>query len=659
MAIGEQLTTEQIKHIVNNRMQATTGGTASQSMEWVAARTKALEYYFGWKLGNEQEGRSQVVSRDTAEVIDSAIPSLMRTFYAGDDVVRCLPKGADDDDKAEQATEYVNYVLNQRNAGFTFIHDWLKDGLIGRVGFAKVSWQDAKPKSAQVYEGLDPMQADELGAIEVSPNRFEVPAQPSTDGGYVKLETIAPEEIWVSAQARSIEEAPIIAHGRNLSRSDIREMGFDITDDMGTYSDTLTGRIEQLTRDRGYMQPFTEMDKSQDQVLFFEGFTKLDRHGTGIASLYRVVFLGRQCDELLLCEPAEMVNIIAWSPIRMPHRLVGKSLADDLVDIQETKSVALRGALDNLALANNPRRIINTMAKVNIKDLIANEIGGIIRVEGDVSAIQTETLPEAMSQALNVVQYMDSARENRTGIRKFGSSLSGNEIDDAYSQTATGAQMVNESNNDRLELIARTFAECALKPLVKLILYYGSVYEQGDVITRINGEPTQLNPDNFSSDFDVVINVGLGTQDKKTQVAKVDSLLAIMTQVVQMQGGLKGPLITLDGAHEVLKEAIAARGFKNTEEYLANLEQAKQEQEANNNNQPQDPALLEAQAKIQLELKKHEDEIAFKNKQLEIESETARYEIDQKIALEREKIALGMASGGNINSGVRFGGAIG
>jgi len=39
-------------------------------------RTDAMDRYYGKKYGNEQEGRSQIVTRDVADVIEWIMPSL-------------------------------------------------------------------------------------------------------------------------------------------------------------------------------------------------------------------------------------------------------------------------------------------------------------------------------------------------------------------------------------------------------------------------------------------------------------------------------------------------------------------------------------------------------------------------------------------------------
>src|SRR6056300_1524697 len=85
---------------------------------WVSPnRAKATEYYRGEPFGDEEDGRSQVVSMDVRDTVQAIMPSLMRIFTSGDKVVEFVPHGPEDVAMAKQATEYVNYIFQQDNQG--------------------------------------------------------------------------------------------------------------------------------------------------------------------------------------------------------------------------------------------------------------------------------------------------------------------------------------------------------------------------------------------------------------------------------------------------------------------------------------------------------------------------------------------------------------
>jgi hypothetical protein len=98
--------------------------------ELVSRRKKSLEYYLGMPLGNEQEGRSQVISNDVLDTVESLMPSLMRIFTAGDNVFNCEGTGPEDDEMARQCSDYLNYIFYKENNGFLALYSAFKDALI-------------------------------------------------------------------------------------------------------------------------------------------------------------------------------------------------------------------------------------------------------------------------------------------------------------------------------------------------------------------------------------------------------------------------------------------------------------------------------------------------------------------------------------------------
>jgi len=101
-------------------------------------RKKSLEYYMGEKLGTEIDGRSQVVSTDVADTIETILPNLLRVFTSSEKVVKCEPQNVEDIALSQQATSYINYIFNRDNNGFSILYTWLKYDIIKKNGIVKV-----------------------------------------------------------------------------------------------------------------------------------------------------------------------------------------------------------------------------------------------------------------------------------------------------------------------------------------------------------------------------------------------------------------------------------------------------------------------------------------------------------------------------------------
>ena len=85
-----------------------------------------LRYYRGDPFGNEEDGRSQVVSMDVRDTVQAILPSLMRVFHSTENTVEYSPTSEEDVANAKQATEFANLSQNRDNNGFLEMHSALK-----------------------------------------------------------------------------------------------------------------------------------------------------------------------------------------------------------------------------------------------------------------------------------------------------------------------------------------------------------------------------------------------------------------------------------------------------------------------------------------------------------------------------------------------------
>lgn len=130
--------------------------SAMQSAKLSTEREDAMLYYLGnmTKDMPAPEGRSQTVSTDVADTIEGLLPQLMDIFAGSDEVVKFEPVGPDDEEAAQQESDYVNHVFMQQNPGFMVLYSFLKDGLLQKNGFVKVYWEEFDQEEKETYIGL-------------------------------------------------------------------------------------------------------------------------------------------------------------------------------------------------------------------------------------------------------------------------------------------------------------------------------------------------------------------------------------------------------------------------------------------------------------------------------------------------------------------------
>lgn len=130
--------------------------SAIQSSTLSSEREDAMDYYLGdmTKDMPTQEGRSQTVSTDVSDTIEGMLPQLMDIVAGTDEVVRFNPIGPEDEEAAQQESDYVNHVLMQTNDGFQVLYHFAKDGLLSKTGLVKVWWDEREQEERETYYGL-------------------------------------------------------------------------------------------------------------------------------------------------------------------------------------------------------------------------------------------------------------------------------------------------------------------------------------------------------------------------------------------------------------------------------------------------------------------------------------------------------------------------
>jgi hypothetical protein len=145
--------------------------SAMNSDELVTERADAMRYYLGdmEKDMPAQDGRSKTVSTDVADVVEGLMPLLMDIFAGSDEVVRFEPVGPEDEDAAQQETDYVNHVFMQRNPGFMVLYSFIKDALLQKNGVVKIWWEEREQEERETYYGITDQQYQALAyAVEMS-----------------------------------------------------------------------------------------------------------------------------------------------------------------------------------------------------------------------------------------------------------------------------------------------------------------------------------------------------------------------------------------------------------------------------------------------------------------------------------------------------------
>jgi len=645
-----------LKGILDSEIENSIGFINTETTE---ARRKALTYYNREPYGNEVEGRSSIVTGEVAEVVDGALPQLLRIFTQSDELVRFEPKGQGDEEAARQATDYCNLVFFQDNEGVILMHNWFKDALLQKNGIVKYWWEDSEDPIKEKYKNLN---AEELtlllsdGQMEVISQNitpvgvdpmgmplmaYDVTIKKKKEAGRVKIECVPPEEFLISKRDKNIKDSRFCAHRVMMSRSDLIAAGYskDVVDNLPSYSD-LTYSPERLARfDRGEMPDETQsLDFSMQEIEVYECYIRTDIDDDGMAELVKVTYAGMT--EILDQEEVDHIPFASICPIPMPHKFFGQSLADRAMDIQLIKSTITRQILDNLYLTNMPR-MTAIDGQVNMDDLLTVAPNGVVRMKSQ-GAVQALTVPPTAAQSFPMLDYMDQVLQKRSGVTQTSQGLDANILQNT---TATAIAAMQQAGSGRLEMIARIFADTGVKDLFAGIFHLLCKYQDKERVLRLRGKYVNVDPRNWKTNYDISINVGLGTGNKDQQMAMAAMVLQKQEQILGTQG-FANPLVTVGQYRNTLGRFIEAAGFKDSNEFFkeispeldAQISQPPPQQQA-----PIDPAvqayMAQTQAQIQGDQAKIQAQIQGDQMKAQADIQLSREKAAAEIQLARDKAA--------------------
>ena len=647
-------------------------------------RQVALEFYLREPYGNEVDGRSQIVTGEVAEVVDGALPQIMKVFTSSSKAVEFEPANEGDGPLAEQMTAYANHIFYKDNNGFEIMHDWFKDALLQKVGIVKAYWNDKKNTTKEKYQNLtedeltmimqdeqveiieqdqveevieqepqpavDPMTGqpvmDEMGMPMMRETPpiinvyYNVKCKRTEDFSKIKIENVAPEEFLIDKRATTIEDADFVAQRSMVTRSDLIAMGYDQkvveTLPMG---DTLEFTPERVARYGRGEQPFNTSnanDTSMELVEYFECYVKTDLDKDGVAELHRVCYAG---NEVLMSEECDYVPFHSVCPIPIPHKFFGQSLADRAMDLQLIKSTVTRQMLDNLYLTNN-YRVGAVEGQVNLDDLLTSTAGGVIRIKNP-NALVPMTVQSSAAQSFPMLEYLDMVQAKRSGVSDLQQGLDPNLLQNV---TATAVSAMTSSSAGKLELIARIFADTGVSTLFRGIMALVCKYQDKERIVKINNSFVPMNPREWDTEYNLTVNVGLGTGGKAEQLATMQMILAKQEEVMK-EYGLNNPLVNIKQYRDTLAKFINMAGFKDDSQFLMEIseEQAMQLQKAaaeapkeeDSNTKAatilaqveREKAEMQMQSKMaQLQLEKQQTELKAQKEMLELQQDRVKFE---------------------------------
>ncbi len=620
--------------------------SAYYDSELAEIQAEAMRRYHAQPYGVEREGRSQVVTHDVEDTINWMLPKLMRTFLASDEMVSVEDDATDDEGSAEDIAGYLSHVYFKDNRGSHNLHDYCFDGLLQRIGVHHVIWADPQPKTPKLFENIMPEQMmkfeqdPEWNILSVEQNEdgtFSCECQHTPRVGRVEIEIVPPEEYAFSRRAKSGETCDYKRRKREYYLGDLiaempesRELLLSI-DGTANADDDEESDSDARKYERFPDEPSNESKSSSDHVArrkvwLTEEEIRIDFDEDDIVELRCIKRVG---DVILENIEIERSQFYEWSPIRVSHRMAGRSIADTLIDIQRIRTDITRLALDGLsqALVSRTAVNLNQVHDDGLDALYDADIGGVVPTKGDPrEIIMPLTSPDVSGSALTMLEYWDQRSEEASGVTRHSQGLAPK----AITETASGIADLQAAANERIELVA-LWLKYGLEEVFTGIHRLLAAHQDAPRTVKTNGKPVQIDPRFWSEDASVTIHVGTAAEDRDKKLQKLALIAAKQEQILQTAGP-GNPLVTLQQYRNTLGLMSEVMGFKDATRFFAEIPEDYQPPEP-----PPNPKEAEAQAKLQMEQQKAQADAQLAQQKAQFDAQLRQAEFAERTKAEQIK----------------------
>jgi len=536
-------------------------------------RVFGAQLYLGMIPEIECGGKSSIVKTEVRDTVLQMLPSVMRIFTAQDAPTNFIPTSEASVPMADQANDYVQYVLMRDNAGYMILQDIFKDAMIKSMGAARW-WTDenSNPVEEQ-YKGLTIEQRQfvisqagtEVLKMEMVPQAgpqgeinmtFDLTIRRTRRSRSHRVAAVPPDEFRISRHAVSVKEAALVGQERFATQTELVEKKVPralIMQHRDFSGGDLRFTEERMLRNPGSDSPFGR-DSMEPVVRYGEYFVRIDKDDDGIAELRHICVIGDNAI-IISDEPVARAKFAICCCDPEPHSIVGHSVAEWVYDLQIIGSNLLRGSLDSLAGAIYPR-IWGVETQVNWDDVMNPAIGAPIRVKSP-DAIGNFAQAFVGDAAFGMMDRLDAIRMARTGITPQSQGLDPKAL---QSTTLKGVDMVVQGAQERIELVCRTMASTFMVDLMSGLLQEVTDNPAPERVIQLRGKYVPVNPSQFDATMQCLPNPAMGRGSDMDRYLMLGQILAKQEMIMQTMGPMN-PMVTPLEYRNAIEDLLSIAGM--------------------------------------------------------------------------------------------------
>ena len=683
---SKKLTDKQLKNLLKPIQE----GLKNYSKQ---SREDLFDRYMGELYGDEVEGRSKFMSTDVSDVVESVFAEAMEALTNDETLVEFDPSSPEDEEASKQETDLVHSLFRDQNDSFAVISVWFKEGLIEQAAYVRSGWVDKTRVMIEEYEDLDMEQfmlvysniveqpddyeieilegvkLDKITQMPIpmigkngEPEPIHIRARIVRKSKLYEIEPIPQDEFFVSSNwtKPTLRGCPVYGHKARKSKSDLIALGFskECVEELQEESQSSAAVNRHNTKNNDDAKVVSELPL----LGVFEAYVLADIDGDDIDELVNVwtnydgTKILKYKDGSEAYREVEKGPFSSWTPYIVPHRHVGRSVAELATSAQLLKTTLWRQMLDAVYRTNHPRPVVNDDKATSDTyiDLASPHPGAPVRVAGD-GAIEWQKPTQLVGDMLPLFDRADTDLEKHAGATRYSQGVGGQVFNNSQVGSQGVAQIMDASMR-RMQTIIRTFAETGLRDLFYNMHADLRRGPNRKLTRRIRGTWVTANPLEWRERSDMTVRIGTGKGDRQQKVTALERTL------VEVKEGLANglPLYNIQNLYEVEKRLMKAHGLPSSDPFISdpNSPQVVAAMKQAAENPPRDIAaeaalemakaeVLKAQAamlKAQTDQAKSKEETALKQGQLELEVQIAAAKAREAEAnLEIKRVELEIA----------------
>lgn len=566
--------------------------------------------------------RSQAVSTDVRDTVLAILPSLIRIFTSAENVVYATASREDTVELAKQQTDGVNYTFWEENPGFLILHDIFKDALIQKVGIVKWWTETENEVRVKEFSNITIMQLSNMiqeytqpdqappEVVTMTPSRVQEGVLEYVKVRYIEssprycVDTVPPEEFRIDRRARSVKNARLVGHQTLVTSSTLVSLGVpqEVVDDY-------RGKFDHYTEEADLRNPGIDTSwVQQDMVEWGEYFIRVDQDGDGIDELHYITVIGNNHD-IVSDDIVDEVNMAVFCGDPRPHTVIGDSIADLTMDIQKINTQILRGSLDSLSGSMFSDFVVNEMV-TNVEDVMSDGVGKIIRTRSDPNSAVVEFKKSFIGDAaFTMMGTMDTIRQRRTGISEASKGVDPKAL---QSTSVMGVDAIVTGAQERIELIARVFAETGFKDLFRGLMREMIRNPNKAKTVEMRGTWVDINPSLWDPNLRIRVNPTMGKGSDMNRLMALNEVKSTQLMIIE-KFGIGNTIVTPAHFMNTITDILAIANIKDVSRYFASMtpEQIKAIQDA-----PKEPSPEELIAQSTIEEVKAKTAKAVSDRQM-------------------------------------------